>query len=181
MKPHGDGALGDFVHPFAVDEGFDIVAGANSHVRVPFADGFFIRFAVHGNRRVGVHAFVFLAFRAGHHEQVALPAGLALVLDAHRPDLVGQLHVDEHPGVVGLGRDFHEAPFNGHHIIAVGLCRAEITGRYAGAMDHAIGDAPGFPRISVVFHAKRPAIKIRAVESQSFMWFACVIHLYSLD
>ena len=51
---------------------------------------------------------MFLAFRAGHHKQVALPAGLALILDARRPDCVRRLHVDEHAGVVGLGRDFRK-------------------------------------------------------------------------
>jgi hypothetical protein len=108
--------------------------------------------------------FVLLAFRAHHHEQIALPAGLALVLDAHRPDLVGQLHMDEHAGVVFLGRDIQKAPFDGDDVIAVALFRPQIADGRAGAMDDAVGDAPGLHRVGVVFHAKREAVEIRAVE-----------------
>jgi hypothetical protein len=61
---------------------------------------------------------MFLAFHAGHHEQIALPAGLALVLDARRPDGVRRLHMDEDTGVVGLGRDLQEAPFDSDDVIA---------------------------------------------------------------
>jgi hypothetical protein len=66
----GNGAFGDFVQQFAVDDGFDIVARADRDVRVPFADGVFIRFAPQCDWRVGVLAQgqMFLAFRAGHHE-----------------------------------------------------------------------------------------------------------------
>ena len=105
-----------------------------------------------------------LAFDAGHHEQIALPAGLALVLDARRPDIVGQLHMDEHAGVVFFWRDIKKTPFDGDDVIAVTLQRPQITDGRAVAMNEAVGDAPRFHRVGVVSHAKGQAVEIRAVE-----------------
>jgi hypothetical protein len=107
---------------------------------------------------------MFFAFHAGHHEQISLPTGLALILDARRPDFVGQLHVDEDAGVVGLGRDFDEAPFDGDDVIAVTLQRPKITDGRAVAMNEAVRDAPRFHRVGVVLHAKGEAVEICAVE-----------------
>ena len=59
---------------------------------IPFADGgVFVRAAFERHGGVGILAEreVFLALRAGHDKEVALVAGFALVLHAHRPDLVG--------------------------------------------------------------------------------------------
>ena len=95
--------------------GFDIVAGANRHVGIPIADGFSFDWPCIGTGVFASMPLCSFAFRAGHQKQIALPAGLALILDAHRPDLVGRLHVNEDAGVVGLGRDFHETPFDGEN------------------------------------------------------------------
>jgi len=91
---------------------------------------------------------------------------LALNLDALRPDFVRRLDVDEDAGVVGLGRDFDKTPFDGEKIIAVDLRGAEVAGRFAGAMNDAVGDAPGVLRVGVVLHAKGPAGKILLVEQR---------------
>src|ERR1700690_3517645 len=90
--------------------------------------------------------------------------GSALILNASRPDPVGQLHVDEHAGVVGLGRDFHKAPFNAEPVIAVILFGAQIPSRRAGAMNHAVRHAPGQRRVGIGPQAKCPAGEIPAVE-----------------
>jgi hypothetical protein len=119
-------------------------------------------------------ALVFLGFRAGHQKQVALMVVLALDLHAHWPDFVGQLEVDENAGVVGLGRDFDEAPDDGEKIIAEDLRRAEVAGGLAGAMNHAVGHAPGFQRIGMVLHAKSEAGKILAVEQGDGQWARAV-------
>jgi hypothetical protein len=159
-----EGALGGFVHEFSVDEGRDLVVQADGLGRVPFADGIFRRWAAHRDRRVFVHAFMFFGFRAGHQKQIALPVVSALDLNALRPDFVGQLHVDEHAGVVEFRCHFDEAPDDGEKIIAVNLRRAQVADGLAGAMNDAIRHAPGLERSGIVLHAKSEAGKILAVE-----------------
>ena len=157
-------AVGYLVHELAVDEGLDHAVAADGFGLVPFADGVFHGRALHGNGGVFIHAAVFFRLGAFHQKQIALPVVFALNLNAHGPDLVGQLHVDEYAGVVGLGRDFGEAPDDGEKIIAVNLGGTEVADGFAGAMDDAIGHAPGLQRVGVVLHAKSPAGEIPAVE-----------------
>ena len=163
-----EGAFGDFVQEFAVDEGLHFAVQADDFALVPFAHGFFRRlrdeFATEGDGAVGVFAFVFSGFGTGHEKDVALPRVFALHLHALRPDLVGRLDVDEDAAVVGLGRDSHKAPFYGEKIVAVNLRAAEVADRFAGAMDEAVGDGPRLRGVGVVFHEEGEAGEIFAVE-----------------
>ena len=63
-------AAGNFVQQFSIDDGFDIVAGADGHIGVPFADGIFIWSAAQGDGCIGIFAErqMFFAFHAGHHK-----------------------------------------------------------------------------------------------------------------
>lgn len=101
---------------------------------------------------------------AAFQKKVALMLKLSLAFDALREDFVGRLDVDKNAGIIRVRRDFHESPDNGERVIAVTLRRARIAVRLAGAMNDAASDAPGFHRVGVGSHAKRPAGKILAVE-----------------
>ncbi len=68
------------------------------------------------------------------------------------------------PVLSALGATFTKRQTTVTTVIAIILFRAEITVRFAGAMNDAIGDGPGLRRIAVRSHAKRPAGKILAVE-----------------
>ena len=133
---------------------------------VPFADGNLHGIALQRHGRVFVFALVLLRFRAFHQKDVALMIVPALHLHALRPDFIGRLDVDEDAGVVGLGRDFDEAPADGEEIIAVNLRGAEVAGRRAGAVDDPVRDAPGLERIGVGLGDKRPAGEIFLVEQR---------------
>ena len=163
-------AVGYLVHELAVDEGLDHAVAADGFGLVPFADGVFLGRPLHGNGGVFIHAAMFFRLGAFHQKQITLPVVFALDLNAHGPDVVGQLHVDEHAGVVGLGRDFDEAPDDGEKIIAVNLGGAEVADGFAGAMDDAVGHAPGLQRVGIVLHAKGPAGEILAVEQLDFVF-----------
>ena len=143
---------------------------ADDFALVPFAHGFFHglsdEFATEGDGRIGVLTFVLFGFGAGHEKDVALARVFALHLHALRPDLVGRLDVDEDAAVVGLGRDFHKAPFDGEEIVAVNLRAAEVAGGFAGAMDEAIRDAPRLRGVGVVFHEESEAGEILAIEQR---------------
>ena len=161
-----EGAFGRFVDEFAVDEGLNFVVDADSLGLVPFANRIFDGIAAQRDGCVFIHALVLLGFRTFHQKQIALMAVLALHLDAHRPNFVGRLDVDKDTGVIGLGRNFDEAPDDGEKIIAVNLRSTEVADGFAGAMNDAVGDVPGFEQVSVVLHAKRPAGKILLVEER---------------
>ena len=70
----------------------------------------------------------------------------------------------QHASIIFLRLNFDETPHDGDDVIALALLRPQITNSRAVAMNHAIRHAPRFHRISVVSHAKRPAIEIRAVK-----------------
>ena len=163
-----EGAFGDFVQEFAVDEGLHFAVQADDFAFVPFAHGFLGggrgEVATEGDGGVGIFALVLFGFGTGHEKDVTLPRVFALHLHALRPDLVGRLDVDEDAAVVGLGRDFDEAPFDGEKIIAANLRGAEVAGGLAGAMDEAIRDAPRLRGVGVVFHGEGEAGEIFAVE-----------------
>ena len=151
--------------------GFDMIPRADRDICVPFADGVFIRFTAQCDWRICILAQrqMFLAFRTGHDEQIALPSGLALVLDAPGPDFVRRLNINEHAGVVGLRCHFQKAPFDGENVIAIIFCGADVPGRFAGAMNEAVGDGPGHQWVGMIIHAKGPTIKIPAVEKLDAM------------
>src|SRR5579859_3304623 len=91
----------NLVHAPAVDDGFHGVIHGDDLEGIPFADGILIRRAGHGR----MHAFFAIAGKtagAGSAVQpvVALFLVLALAFDAFGPDLVRQLHVDQHAGII---------------------------------------------------------------------------------
>ena len=134
-------AVGDFVHGFAVDDDFNGIAAADSLKRAPFADRAFSGWLEHFNP-VLFHVLWLGAINAAPEPEITLMGVHALTLDAPRPDIVGQMHVNEYAGVAGL----EEAPLDGADIIAVNIFRAHKAIRPAGAMDDAIRDAPGLFR-----------------------------------
>lgn len=160
----GEGALGGFVHQFAVDVGGDFVAGADAENGVPLADGVFVGRTALGQGGVAILAAMFLGFRAHHQKQIALIFVLALHLDAGRPNVVRRLEVEKHAGVVKLWRDFAEAPFDREGVVAVLFFAADVTSRLARAMDDAVGHGPGLQWIGVLGHAESPAGEILAIE-----------------
>lgn len=160
----GDGTAGDLVRGLAVDEEANGVSCANNLVCPPFAGGIFIGRPDLRNEYGFVAGGVAIGADAGMQNEVALMLILALALDAFAPYGVGELNVNEYSGIVGMGGDFHKAPDDGKFVVVIGLFGAGIAVGLAGAMNHAVGHAPGVHGIGVIPHAKSPAVEIGAVE-----------------
>jgi hypothetical protein len=158
-------AAGNPVHLFAVDEQRDGMATANGLVGAPIAGGIFVGRTDLGDVG-GAFAGHSIAVRtdAGMQHHITLVLVLALEFDALRPDFVRRLGMDEHAGVVGMRRDFDKAPNPRELVVVVALRGARVAVGPAGAMNHAIGHAPGLFGRRVAPHAKRPAVEIGAVE-----------------
>ena len=89
---------------------------------------------------------------------------LALDFDAGRKNFIWRVDVEENAAVVRLGRDFHEAPFDGQFVIAMTFFRPRITEGLARTMNDFIRDRPGQLRLRIAAHEKCPAGKIFSVE-----------------